>query len=415
MPRFLHLADVHLGFDRYESKPRTLDFFKAFKDALEKYAIAEQVDFVLIAGDLFEHRMIQPAILNHAQICLEMLQDAKIPVLVIEGNHDNRPYGTTTSWLRYLADNGLLILLEPEASATGGLLYRAWDGQQGGYIDLDCGVRILGSYWYGTSAPQAIAQIAEAIQKLPPGPAHTILMFHHGLEGQISRYAGALRYSDILPLRQAGVDYLALGHIHKHYTIEDWIFNPGSIEANSVEESRYERGAYLVEINAQGIQADLKCDYYQRSIQRLKLTLRGQESVEEVYQGAIAQVQTAIGSGKLRPEAAPIVEFRIEGHIGFDRLELNIRKLQEELKALSGALIFLLKYEAEVLTYASPLSDQASRMEIEQEVFTDLLTAHSAYKSRAQELSQGLINLKDLQLDNHSESELYKFITGLLA
>jgi hypothetical protein len=34
-------------------------------------------------------------------------------------------------------------------------------------------------------------------------------MFHHGLEGQISRYAGALRYAELLPLKEAGVDYLA--------------------------------------------------------------------------------------------------------------------------------------------------------------------------------------------------------------
>ena len=68
MPRFLHLADVHLGFDRYDSKERTQDFYYAFNDALEKYAIAPQVDFVLIAGDLFEHRNIQPATLNQAQL-----------------------------------------------------------------------------------------------------------------------------------------------------------------------------------------------------------------------------------------------------------------------------------------------------------------------------------------------------------
>ncbi|MEL6327004.1 MAG: metallophosphoesterase, partial [Cyanobacteria bacterium J06626_23] len=106
MPKFLHLADIHLGFDRYDSPERTKDFFFALQDALQRYAIDEKVDFVIIAGDLFEHRMIQPAILNQAQLCLQMLQQAAIPVLAIEGNHDNRPYGTKTSWLRYLSDWG---------------------------------------------------------------------------------------------------------------------------------------------------------------------------------------------------------------------------------------------------------------------------------------------------------------------
>ena len=97
MPRFLHLADVHLGFDRYDNKTRTKDFFLALHDALQKYAVDEQVDFVVIAGDLFEHRTIQPNILNQAKICLQLLKEAGIPVLAIEGNHDNRPYGTLTN------------------------------------------------------------------------------------------------------------------------------------------------------------------------------------------------------------------------------------------------------------------------------------------------------------------------------
>ncbi|MBD2460724.1 DNA repair exonuclease [Oscillatoria sp. FACHB-1407] len=416
MARFLHIADIHLGFDRYDNRERTKDFFYALQDVLQRYAIAAQVDFVLIAGDLFEQRNIQPAILNQAQICFEMLREANIPVLAIEGNHDNRPYGTKSSWLRYLADWDFLILLEPGDVAAGELFYEPWnvETKRGGYIDLPCGVRVLGSYWYGATAPKAIEQIAAAIENLPPGPEHIVLMFHHGLEGQIARYAGALRYDEVLPLRNAGVDYLALGHIHKNYSVEGWIFNPGSLEANSIEESRYERGAYLVDIGAAGVQAELKRDYYQRSVVRLSCTLRGHETLEDVEQVAIAQVQRAIQSNQLNPDDAPIVELRIEGQVGFNRLDLDTRQLQQQLQALSNALIFLLKYEADSVTYASPLSDDASRSQIEQEVFVDLLTANNVYKKRAQALSRGMIDLKNLQLEGRSEQELYQFVETLL-
>ncbi|MDX2215920.1 MAG: DNA repair exonuclease [Oculatellaceae cyanobacterium bins.114] len=416
MARFLHIADIHLGFDRYDNKERTKDFFYAFQDVLQRYAIAAQVDFVLIAGDLFEHRNIQPAILNQAQICFEMLREANIPVLAIEGNHDNRPYGTKASWLRYLADWGFLILLEPGDVAAGEPLYESWDAatKRGGYIDLACGVRVLGSYWYGATAPKAIEQIATAIQLLPPGPDRTVLMFHHGLEGQIARYAGALRYDEVRPLQMAGVDYLALGHIHKNYVVEGWIFNPGSLEANSIEESRYERGAYLIEIGKTGLKAELKRDYYQRSLVRLVCVLRGHESLEEVEQAAIDQVQEAIRLKRLNPSDAPIVELRIEGQVGFDRLDLDTRKLQRQLQELSQALIFLLKYEADAVTYASPLAEEASRLQIEQEVFIDLLTANTVYKKRALELSRGLIDLKDWQLEGRPEFELYQFVQTLL-
>lgn len=417
MPRFLHLADIHLGFDRYDNKARTADFFYALQEAIQKYAIDEQVDFVLIVGDLFEHRTIQPATLNQAQVCLRQLQDAGIPVLAIEGNHDNRPYGTKTSWIRYLADWELLILLEPGDVAAGEEFYQPWNPEtrQGGYIDLDCGVRVLGSQWYGSAAPKAIEQIAAAIQSLPPEPDHTILMFHHGLEGQIARYSGALRYPEVEPLKLAGVDYLALGHIHKSYMVENWIFNPGSLEANSIEESRYERGVYLVEINDSGITAELKRGYFNRPIVRLSLTTRGQESLEEVEQLAIAQIQQAVQSGRINPDEAPIVELRIEGQVGFERLDLDIRKLQQQLQQMSGALIFLLRYEVDAVAYASPLSEEASRLQIEQDIFMDLLTANNLYKKRAAELARGLVELKDLQITGRSEADLYEFVQGLLA
>lgn len=414
MARFLHLADVHLGFDRYDCKERTQDFFFAFNDAIKKYALEQQVDFVLIAGDLFEHRNIQPATLNQAQYSLRELQKAGIPVLAIEGNHDNRPFGTKTNWLRYLADWGLLTLLEPGDALAGDSFYSPWNGQSGGYVDLDCGVRVLGSSWYGTSAPKAIEQIVTAIQDLPPSPGKTILMFHHGLEGQIARYQGALRYSDILPLKQAGIDYLALGHIHKNYALENWIFNPGSVEANSVEEAGYQRGVYLVEMSDAGIQAELKQDYYQRAIVRLRLSTQGQETVEEIEQQALDQVQGAIQRGSLNPADAPIVELRIEGQVGFDRLELDARRLQQQLQRLSNALIFLLKYDVDSIAYVSPLAEDANRHQIEREVFLDLLTANNTYKKRAGELADGLIALKEQQLEGRSETELYDYVRTLL-
>ncbi|MGD1896023.1 MAG: exonuclease SbcCD subunit D [Phormidesmis sp.] len=417
MAKFLHISDIHLGFDRYDSKARTLDFFFALKDVFEKYAIAPKVDFVIIGGDLFEHRNIKPAILNHAQVCLQMLQEANIPVLAIEGNHDNAPYGTKSSWLRYLSDWGLLNLLEPGNINDDEAFYSPWneDTQRGGYIDLDCGVRVLGSNWYGAAAPRAIEQIAEVLGELPPAPGPSVLLFHHGLEGQIARYQGALRYREVLPLKKAGIDYLALGHIHKSYVEENWLFNPGSIEANNVEESQFERGAYLVEIDAKGkITAELKTDYQQRPIVRLQQKMRTSDVIESVAEGAIALVQKSIASKEIVPSQQPIVELRITGTVGFDRLDLDTRQLQQQLQDLSNALIFLLRYDVEEADYASPISEEASRLEVEQEVFTDLLAANSVYKKRATQLAHGLIDLKDRQMEGAGEESLYELVESLL-
>ena len=413
MAKFLHIADVHLGFDRYNSKVRTQDFFHTLWDVFERYAIQANVDFVVIAGDLFEHRMIQPAILNQAQLCLQQLQAAKIPVIAIEGNHDNCPYGTKTSWLRYLSDWGLLKLLEPGPDKT---MYTPWNEEtkRGGYIDLDCGVRVLGSSWYGAAAPRAIEQIAAAMETLPAGPGSTVLLFHHGLEGQIARYSGALRYNDLLPLKAAGVDYLGLGHIHKHYTVDNWVFNPGSLEANNVEEGTFERGALLVSIKNGQVNAQLHTDYRQRPITRFRLTLRGSEALDDVEGLAIKTIDQATAQKRLVPEQQPIVELRIEGEVGFERLELDTRKLQNVLQAHCNALIFLLKYEVDNVAYGTPLPDDADRHQIEREIFTDLLAANNVYKKRAESLAAGLIELKERQLTGESEETLYALVEQML-
>ena len=415
MAKFLHIADIHLGFDRYNSPERTKDFFRAFQTTLEQYALEESVDFVLIAGDLFEHRNILPATLNQAQVCLQALQEDGIPVLAIEGNHDNRPYGTRTSWLKYLSEWGLVQLLEPDDPKQGNGLLNPWSDEtrSGAYIDLDCGVRVIGSNWYGSAAPRAIEQLAEAIEQLPAGPERTVLMFHHGLEGQIARYAGALRYSDLLPLKEAGVDYLALGHIHKQYAVEDWVFNPGSLEANNIEESRYERGAYLVELNGKGVSAELKKGHFQRPIVRLELKAKGSESLEELTQNAHDMVEQAVDC-KQNTDLAPIIELRITGQVGFDRLELDARRLQEDLKAASNALFVLLKYEVEDSGYQTPVSDAQSRLEIEQTIFEDMLVAHRDYKKQAVPLAKGLRDLKDRQLAGEAEPALYELVEKLL-
>lgn len=417
MAKFLHLADIHLGFDRYDSPERTKDFFRAFQDVVRRYGIDEKVDCVLIAGDLFEHRTILPATLNQAQLCLQELKAAHIPVLAIEGNHDNCPYGTRTSWLKYLSEWELLCLLEPNGGNEATNFYKPWDRKRrrGGYIDLDCGLRILGSNWYGSAAPRALEQIGTAIVGLPRGPESTVLMFHHGLEGQIARYSGALRYRDLQPLHSAGVDYLALGHIHKHYSIENWIYNPGSLEANNVQEADFLRGAYLVDIQPGCIRAELVSDYCQRPIVRLTFTATGQENQKSLADGVKAVVKEAMETGEIQPQQQPVVELRVQGKVGFDRLDIDQRSLQTMLKDTCNALIFLLKYEVDEVAYTSPLSELSNRAQIEQSLFLDLLAAHRDYKHRAEPLVQGLMDLKERQLQGCSEAELYELVENLLS
>ena len=74
----------------------------------------------LVAGDFFNSRKVDPQAMNHAIIGLQLLKDAEIPVVAIEGNHDQHDAMSSFSWMRSLSQWGYLKLLEPARAPEGG-------------------------------------------------------------------------------------------------------------------------------------------------------------------------------------------------------------------------------------------------------------------------------------------------------
>src|SRR6478609_4136923 len=133
---FIHLADTHLGYEQYGVRERFNDFSRAFWDIMDE-AANRDVDFVVIAGDLFNKRAIDAMTLIHAIEGLKKLKEAGIPVIAIEGNHDRSYYRDGTSWLQFLCYQGYLVLLHPRME-DGIPLLEPWDQQSmlGAYFDL---------------------------------------------------------------------------------------------------------------------------------------------------------------------------------------------------------------------------------------------------------------------------------------
>ena len=167
MIKFLHMSDVHLGCRRYNIDERTKDFFRSWFDVINNHALPNEVDFVLIAGDFFDRRNIDPQTMNHALAGLQLLRDAGIPVVAIEGNHDRRDAVSDYSWMRSFSQAGFFILLEPARAAESDDSALPWEmvpwdeeTRTGSYVDIK-GARIFGTHWYGTSANAAMPMLAE--------------------------------------------------------------------------------------------------------------------------------------------------------------------------------------------------------------------------------------------------------------
>src|SRR3712207_8120388 len=130
MIKFLHMSDVHLGCRRYNLEERTRDFFRSWRDVIENHAIPQRVDFMLIAGDFFDRRNIDPQTMNHALAGLQTLKEAGIPVVVIEGNHDRRDAVSPYSWTRSFSQAGFMTLLEPGSEEGRPIALAPWRSEE---------------------------------------------------------------------------------------------------------------------------------------------------------------------------------------------------------------------------------------------------------------------------------------------
>src|SRR5262245_33153489 len=92
--KILHLADIHIGMENYGRldpasglNTRLLDYLDRFEEALQ-VGIDEQVDLVLIAGDIYKNRAPNPTHQREFARRLRRVLAEGIPVFILVGNHD---------------------------------------------------------------------------------------------------------------------------------------------------------------------------------------------------------------------------------------------------------------------------------------------------------------------------------------
>jgi DNA repair exonuclease SbcCD nuclease subunit len=411
---------VHLGIKRYNLPDRTGDFFRAWQEVIERYAIGRRVDFVVIAGDLFDRRNVDPQAANHAMVMLRRLEQARIPVLVIEGNHDSRESLSRHSWLRSFSQWRYLKLLEPEwQEGIPSLDPWSEEDARGAYIDIG-DARIFGSIWLGTTVGQALPLLGEAVRQNRRSDATNIMLLHSDVEGQLNRpIQNALSISKLVALRES-VDYLALGHTHKRFGIEDWAFNPGSLEACSVDEADTERGAYLVETDGPSIKTEFIRageDYFQRPFRRIEYQIKGQEDPDGVRAEIFGALRSHCSEGQDgEPESKPIIELTLRGQLAFKNSLLRLDKLKEqaidEFQPLG--LIINNKTIPRQLAVAVDLARDAPRSVRELRVIEDIIKPDPRFGHRASELAAIVVEAKRLALEGESPEKILRLIEDRL-
>jgi DNA repair protein SbcD/Mre11 len=95
--KLLHFADAHIdmaNYGRHDPETglpvRVLDFLQSL-DAIVDTAISEKVDMVIFAGDAYKDRSPAPTFQREWGRRIMRLSQAKIPTLLLIGNHDISP------------------------------------------------------------------------------------------------------------------------------------------------------------------------------------------------------------------------------------------------------------------------------------------------------------------------------------
>src|SRR5687767_7610562 len=411
--KFLHISDVHLGCTRYQLPESPRDFFDAWIDILQKYALGENVDFVIMCGDFFHKRNVPPETMNYAVAGLNLLKEAGIPVVTIEGNHDQKHTDTEYSWLRSLANWNLVYLLEP-SNEDGRISYQPWADGRGGYVDIGR-ARIFGSHWYGASANWAIPMLTNAIGENRREGAFHILMLHTDVEGHQTHPIPALSIAALSELKSV-TDYVGLGHTHMHYEIDNWAFNPGSVEVTNIAEYRETRGVFLVEVGDDNtVSARHIQDYRQRPFQRITFEVTNMETAADITRGVLDKVKNeARVADTDRP--APIIEITLRGQLGIPNSLIESQIIRDRAREITGALHIRLKNISVPVEYAvaADMPDDAGRERLERRVVEDLVLRDNRFKAKVSDISDAVIGAKRLALNDEEPDKIAEFIGAMI-
>jgi DNA repair protein SbcD/Mre11 len=229
---FIHAADIHLdspltGLEQYEGAPvdkirsATRDAFKNLVDT----AINSKVNFVIIAGDLYDGdwKDYNTGLFFASQMV--RLQKAGIKVFLIRGNHD-----ATSLITRELKLPDNVIEFSTKEAET--------------HVIEDLGIAIHGQGFASRSVEENLVKnYPRRIDGyLNIGILHTSATGREGHEN----YAPC----SIEDMKEKGYDYWALGHIHLRELLhesEPVILFPGNIQGRHIKETG-DKGCTLVSV-----------------------------------------------------------------------------------------------------------------------------------------------------------------------
>ncbi len=309
---FSHISDTHLGLVQYNSEEREKDMYDAFGQAID-ISIKDHVDFVVMAGDIFQTPSPSGTAMMHMAHELKKLRKAAIDSFFVLGEHDiSRMRSTPAPFVyhklgfsRYIGD-GVPVHHKGVMLAGFDKIRRGEAGQyEEKFRDVD-------------------AQAAGH-------DGHRILVLHQGLV-EVSRYGAELAVNDL----PRNFTYYAMGHLHDTHVrsferLGGPLAYPGSTELMSSEGIRdAKKGFFEVDISTPEARPDW-----------IELERRVQIPVDVDY-AEMAQAIDGLVERFQGSEKKPVIELNIRGR-GVKSEEVR----EQTLRLQQHCLHYTWKVEAE--------------------------------------------------------------------
>jgi len=251
--RLLHFADAHIDMQNYGRHDpetglplRVLDFLRSL-DTIVDAAISEKVDLVLFAGDAYRDRAPAPTFQREWGRRVMRLSQARIPTLLLVGNHDLAPaLGKAHALQEFdtLKVPFVRVLARPEYLDRDQLWdlplqVIAWPWLSRSALIASRGLSTADPGEVNRQITEIIIEETNAWLDAVDPTLPVILTAHASVEGAVygSERTVMLGSDWLVPaslVRDPRLDYVALGHIHKPQDLNAGrhppVVYPGSIE-----------------------------------------------------------------------------------------------------------------------------------------------------------------------------------------
>jgi len=400
--KLLHFADAHIDMANYGRHDpvtglplRVLDFLKSL-DTIVDAAISEKVDMVIFAGDAYKDRSPAPTFQREWGKRIMRLSQAKIPTLLLVGNHDLSPAAGRAHAIQEfdtLQVPFIKVLQKPEFLTPGDL----WDVP----------VQVIAMPWVsrsalmanlemtGTEPSEVFSSIESRISELVEGWVETadkdlplILTAHASVEGAMF---GAERMvmlgSDlVLPtalVKDQRLDYVAMGHIHKPQDVNEGqhppVIYPGSIERVDFGEAKDDKFFIIAEVTRGSTKVDWKKIEGTRPFIERRAVLESAENVTEFLKSKLPkdmseaivklmveyprELDTLIDEPALRKYAEKAFEFHL---VKRPQIESRVRIPEGQVVSSMSPLDLLAQYFD-----AAKVNDKDDLQKLAQEIISE--------------------------------------------